>query len=343
MPRPVSNPPNPWESASVEWLGPPPEARLEVFEEEAKSILAENDSPDLWFRYSVNPYRGCQHACAYCYARPTHQYLGFGAGTDFETRIVVKTNAEARLREALARPRWRGEPIVFSGVTDCYQPLEASYGLTRACLQACLEFENPVAIVTKSALVRRDLDLLARLERRAGARLFLSIPFADPALGRAIEPATPSPATRLATLRAAAEAGVPCGVALAPVIPGLNESQIPAVLRAARDAGATRAFLIPLRLPAEVAPVFLERLEAALPGRAAKVRHAVEELRGGKLNEASFGRRMGGHGARWRSTLDLFEVTCRRLGMNADSGEEELRPSSRRQAPSGRQGLLFGD
>ena len=175
MPRRVSNPPNPWASTHVEWLDEPPPVELEVFEEQARSIVAANDSPDVPFRFSVNPYRGCQHACAYCYARPTHQYLGFGAGTDFDARIVVKRNAPALLRRELARKPLRGEWLAFSGVTDPYQPLEASYGLTRACLEECLAARVPVGVVTKGALVRRDADLLSRLARDAGARVFLSL------------------------------------------------------------------------------------------------------------------------------------------------------------------------
>ena len=188
MPQRVSNPPNPWQSSHVEYLGEPPPVELQVYEEEARSILSENDSPDVPFRWSVNPYRGCFHACAYCYARPGHQYLGWGAGTDFDRRIVVKTNAEGLLDDALRRPQWRRELIAFSGVTDCYQPLEASYGLTRRCLQVCLRHANPVAIVTKGALVERDAELLAQIEARARASVFVSVPFADDGQGRAIEP-----------------------------------------------------------------------------------------------------------------------------------------------------------
>ncbi|TDJ70084.1 MAG: radical SAM protein, partial [Planctomycetota bacterium] len=181
MPRLVSNPPNPWATRHVEWLEAPPPVQVEVYEECAKSILARNDSPDVPFRFSLNPYRGCQHACAYCYARPTHQYLGFGAGTDFDSKIVVKTNAAELLRRALAKRSWRREWIAFSGVTDCYQPLEASYGITRACLEVCREFRNPVGIITKSALVRRDVDVLLALDRVADVQVILSIPFADDA------------------------------------------------------------------------------------------------------------------------------------------------------------------
>ncbi len=326
MPRHVSNPPNPWESTAVEWIGPPPAAKLQVFEEEAKSVLNENRSPDIPFRYSVNPYRGCYHACAYCYARPTHQYLGFGAGTDFDTKIVVKTNAAECLRRGFARRGWAGEPVVFSGNTDCYQPLEASYGLTRACLEVCLEFRNPVAVITKSALIQRDVDLLARLARGPGAAAFVSIPFADEKTGRRIEPAACSPRHRFAAVRALAERGVPTGVAIAPVIPGLNDAHIPAVLERAAEAGARSAFLTMLRLPAEVLPVFRERIERAFPERASKIFSALREVRAGKLNEASFGARMRGTGPRWRAIERLFEIHRRRLGLGSTNGVEEIEP-----------------
>ena len=279
MPRRVSNPPNPWSTTEVEWIGEPPPVEIQVFEEEAKSIVASNDSPDVPFRWSVNPYRGCQHACAYCYARNTHQYLGFGAGTDFDSKIVVKRNAPQLLRERLARRGWKGEWIAFSGVTDCYQPLEASYRLTRACLEVCLEFRNPVGVITKSALARRDLDLFEALGRRGGSSVFLSIPFADEATARAIEPWASSPERRFETLGHLSDAGVETGVAIAPVIPGLNESDVPEILTRAREAGATRAFFTLLHLPAEVRPVFEERIRQAFPGRADKVLHGLEEMR----------------------------------------------------------------
>jgi DNA repair photolyase len=321
MPRRVSNPPNPWSSTHVEWLEAPPEARLEVFEEEARSVLAENDSPDVPFRWSVNPYRGCQHACAYCYARATHTYLDFGAGTDFDTKIVVKRNAPEVLRRQLARRSWKRAWIAFSGVTDCYQPLEASYGLTRACLEACLEFQNPVGIVTKSALVRRDVDLLTRFRRFSDPHVFLSIPFADDETARRIEPGVTSPAKRFETLRALSDAGLTTGVALAPLIPGLNDAQLPEILERAREAGARHAFLILLRLTRDVRPVFEERLRARFPGRAAKVLNALDEMRAGQPAGHEFGRRMVGAGPRWQAALDLFALHKRRLGYAEDAVE----------------------
>jgi DNA repair photolyase len=247
MPRRVSNPPNPWRTAHVELLGAAPQVELEVFEEEARSIVAENDSPDIPFRFSVNPYRGCFHACAYCYARPTHQYLDWGAGTDFDRRIVVKTNAAELLREELARGRTGRETIAFSGVTDCYQPLEAHYGLTRACLTACAEFRQPVGIVTKGALIERDVDVLARLGERARAAVTVSIPFADDADGRAIEPFAAPSSRRFETLARLSQAGVDTGIAVAPLIPGLNDHAIPELLERARAAGAKRASMTLLR------------------------------------------------------------------------------------------------
>jgi len=336
--RPVRNPPNPWLSEHVELLGEPPAATLEVHEERGRSIVAENDSPDVPFRFSVNPYRGCQHACAYCYARPSHELLGWGAGTDFDTRIVVKLNAPELLESKLASRGWTRELIAFSGVTDCYQPLEASYELTRRCLQACLRHRQPVAVITKSALVRRDAELLAGLERASRAVVFVSIGFVDEEQARLIEPFAPPPAVRLATIEHLARAGVPTGVLVAPVIPGLNDEQVAEILRRAAQAGARRAGLVPLRLPAEVAPVFEERLRAALPLRAEHVLSAVREMRGGKLNDPRFGARFGGRGPRWAAIEQLFLMHCRRLGLQlSERGEKEEAPP-----PPDRQGLLFG-
>lgn len=334
-PRRVSNPPNPWASAHVEWLDEPPPVAFEVYEEDAKTIVARNDSPDVGFEHSVNPYRGCQHACAYCYARPTHQVLGFGAGTDFDARIVVKVNAPELLRHELAarRASVAAGALAFSGVTDCYQPLEASYELTRRCLEVCDEFRQPVAVVTKGALVRRDAGLIARMSRRGGAHVTLSIPFARDDDARRIEPFASAPSTRFETLRRLGAAGVPAGVAVAPLIPGLNDWQVPEILERARDAGATSAFLVLLRLPAEVAPVFEERLRAAYPERADKVLDALREMKGGVLNRARFGERMRGEGPRWDAVLQLFRLQCRRLGLEQDVrfGAGEAAPPRPRQ------------
>jgi DNA repair photolyase len=317
-PRRVSNPPNPWSSQHVEWIDAPPLVALEVYEEDAKTILATNDSPDVGFTWSVNPYRGCQHACAYCYARPTHQYLGFGAGTDFDSRIVVKRNAPELLRRELAHRRWRRgrETIAFSGVTDCYQPLEASYELTRRCLEICDEFRHPIAIITKSALIRRDVDWLARMSGRGGAHVTISIPFARDEDGRKIEPLASAPSTRFETIRRLSEAGVKVGVGIAPLIPGLNDSAIAEILERAKAAGATDAFLVLLRLPAEVKPVFAERLREVFPERAEKVLNALRDVREGHLYRSEFGERMRGKGPRWEAIHSLYEAQCRRLGLD---------------------------
>lgn len=311
----VANPPNPWHSTDVDWLGEPPDATLQVFEERARSIVSVSASPDLGRMASINPYRGCYHGCAYCYARPSHQYWGFGAGTDFERKLIVKVNAVELLRAELERPRWTGETITLSGNTDCYQPLESSYRLTRGLLEVCLAYRNPVSIITKSALVRRDVELLAALARDAHAWVTVSIPFADDAMARAIEPWAARPSARFDAVRALASAGVPVGVNIAPVIPGLNDDDIPELLERAHAAGATRAALIALRLPNEVEGVFLDRLRAALPLRAGKVESALKQIRGGKLYDPRFGHRMRGAGPRWDAVQALFDAQVKKLGL----------------------------
>lgn len=345
-PKPVANPPNPWSSTVVEWLEEPPQARLEVFEEEAKSIVSENDSPDVFMRYSVNPYRGCMHACAYCYARPSHQYLGYGAGTDFDRKIVVKTNAPDLLRAHFDRRSWSGGTIVFSGNTDCYQPLEGSYALTRKCLEVCHDYRNPAYVITKSALVRRDVDVFTRLARDARFGITISIPFAEPEMARAIEPYASAPAARFETVRRLAEAGLEVGVNIAPLIPGLNDSQVGEILERAAEAGASRAALMPVRLAAEVLPVFFERLREAYPARVGKVHSALVQIRGGKLNESAFGKRMTGEGARWDAVEALFVTKCRKLGLLPREGEAAESPRAEQDEPStfrrpSAQGVLF--
>lgn len=315
--RTVDNPKNRFERTEVEWEeGEARLALLHVHEEQAKTILSENDSPDLPFRYSINPYRGCQHACAYCYARPSHQYWGFGAGTDFEREIIVKVNAPELLRAAFARPSWQGRAITFSGNTDCYQPLEGRYQLTRQLLALCLEYKNPVVIITKSALITRDIELLAQLAQQARLMVFLSIPFADDAGGRALEPGAAAIHRRFETLRALSDAGIETGVSVSPIIPGLNDEDMAEVLARAHEAGARYAFHTLLRLPAEVKPVFLTRLREALPLRADKVEHAVREMRSGELYDSRFGARMRGAGPRWEAIDKLFQLQCKRLGFN---------------------------
>lgn len=330
--QPVANPPNPWSTTEVEYLEEVPEARLQVFEDHTRTILATNDSPDLGFRWSVNPYRGCFHGCAYCYARPSHEYLSFGAGTDFERKIVVKPQAPALLREALDRPSWAGEVIVFSGVTDCYQPLEASYRLTRGCLEVCAEYRNPVGIITKAPLVERDIDVLTELGRVAHVTIHVSVPLWDPEKARAMEPYVATPQRRIRIIERLAAAGLEVGVNVCPMIPGLGDEDIPAILRAARDAGAVRASCGFLRLPGSVKEVFEQRLRETLPLRAEKVLARIREARGGKMNDSRFGVRHQGQGVYADQVRALFESTAKRLGFNA-VGDPDPRPTSRDGQP----------
>jgi DNA repair photolyase len=321
--RPVSNPPNPWAEGAVEYLEEIPPATLHVFEDHTREIISENDSPDVGFRYSVNPYRGCMHACAYCYARPGHEYLSFGAGTDFESKIVIKPNAGDLLRQAFERPSWKGETLVFSGVTDCYQPLEASLRLTRACLEVCAEYRNPVGIITKGTVIERDLDLLQELQRTADVHVTVSIPFRSAEVARAIEPYVSTPMRRLQIIERLARAGIPVGVNVAPIIPGLNDEELACVLKDATSAGATSAGYVLLRLPGPVKQVFEERLRQSLPLRAERVLHRIRETRGGKLYDSRFGIRGRGEGLYAAAIKALFENTCRRLGLNAERDERK--------------------
>jgi len=321
--RPIGNPPNPWATTDVEYLdGEAPNAGLEVYEDHTRGILAHNDSPDVGFSWSVNPYRGCFHACAYCYARPSHEYLSFGAGTDFERKIVVKKRAPELLREAFDAPKWKGELVVFSGVTDCYQPLEASYRLTRACLDVCVEYRNPAGIITKAPLVERDVDVLQELTRIARASVMVSVPFWDEARARAIEPFVTTPARRIRTIERLASAGVRVGVMVAPIIPGLNDEDMGDVLRAARDAGASHAATTLLRLPGAVRDVFEDRLRASLPLRADRILRRIRETRGGRMNDPRFGSRGTGEGAYAQAIAALFAQTAARLGLSTESHDE---------------------
>ncbi len=338
--RAVANPPNPFESRHRTLLEPPPQVRLEVFEDATRQILSRNDSPDLPFRWSVNPYRGCFHACAYCYARPTHEYWGFGAGTDFDSKIVVKRDAAALLREAFLAPSWQGELLVFSGNTDCYQPLEATYGLTRACLEVCAEFRNPVGLITKGALVARDVEVLRQLHRNAWVQVYFSIPFADTDMARKVEPQAPSPAKRFEAMRTLAQAGIPTALSIAPIIPGLNDGDMPELLRRAREAGAVDATFILLRLAGHVEDVFLERMAQAFPDRIKKIANRLCEVRNGSLTEGRFFKRHEGQGAYWSVIEQLFEAGYRTAGFPLDAVPPV--PQSFRRPPRG-QLALFGE
>jgi DNA repair photolyase len=326
----MENPPNPWLGTEIEWLEPPP-ARVEVFEDASREILSRNDSPDVPFTWSLNPYRGCLHACAYCYARPTHEYLGLGAGTDFDTRVVVKLRAPELLRAAFDRPSWRGETVAFSGATDPWQPLEASLRLTRGCLEVCAAYRNPVCIVTKSVLLLRDVDVLQDLARNARAAVTISLPFLDERRARRLEPFAPSPRRRLAAIERLAAAGLAPGVLVAPVVPGLDD-EIPRVLRAARDAGAVRTGWQLLRLPGSVRPVFERRLREALPEEADRVLHLVRETRGGGAYDSRFHHRERGVGSYAAAIGELFRITARRLGL-AGAEAAPPGPSTFRRPP----------
>jgi DNA repair photolyase len=321
-----------------------PIARLEVIEDATRSILARNDSPDVGFDWSVNPYRGCQHACSYCYARPGHEYLGLGAGTDFDRIIVVKPEAPALLREAFEKRSWAGDFVMFSGVTDCYQPLEASYRVTRGCLEVCAEYRNPCGVITKAPLIERDVDVLQELTRVTDFSVTMSIPFWNVDNARAIEPYVATPQRRMRTVEVLARAGVKVGVNVAPLIPGLADEDVPAILQAARDAGAVRANFVYLRLPGAVAQVFPERLRAALPLRAEKVLSRIREARGGKLYDARFGARQVGEGPYAQAAMALFDATAKRLGLAtgcASKGASEAPTTFRRPPKRGEQLGLF--
>ena len=302
-----------WDSAHLENES---RRKIEYLPDATQSIVSENHSPDIPFRYSINPYRGCAHGCAYCYARPTHEYLGFNAGLDFETKVMVKHDAPRLLSEFLNRRQWQGDELVFSGVTDCYQPAERTYRLTRACLELARECRQAIGIVTKNALVARDIDILADLAQKQLVHVFLSITTLDPELARDMEPRTSIPAARLRAVQMLAEAGIPVGVMVAPVIPGLNDVEIPAILEAAAAAGARTANYILLRLPLTVEPVFLEWLERTQMPRAARIVGRVRETRDGKLSSSTWGERMSGQGEIAQQIRQMFHRFNRKHGLD---------------------------
>lgn len=315
----ATNPPNRFERFHVDrsgWHDPDdPGPRTELLTDRARSILVRNDSPDVGFDVGINPYRGCEHGCAYCYARPNHEYMGLSAGLDFESRIFVKHEAPVLLREALMKPSWRPEPIMMSGVTDCYQPVERRLRITRRCLEVLAEFRNPVGITTKSYLVTRDVDLLGELAARGAAAVVLSITSLRDEIQRSLEPRASSPARRLGAIRVLADAGIPVGVNVAPVVPGLTDHEIPAILEAAADAGATFANYIMLRLPHGVKEVFTDWLEACVPERKEKVLSRLRDLRGGKLYDGRYAVRGRGEGPFAEQVRSLFGVSRDRFGL----------------------------
>jgi len=316
----VSNPKNRFES--IERVPEPPEDSDEIsspqtqfFPDSSKSIIAYNESPDVGFDASVNPYRGCEHGCVYCYARPTHEYLGFSAGLDFETKIMVKDDAPELLRKELSSPKWKPQLVSLSGNTDCYQPVEKHKQLTRRCLEIFLEFRNPVVIVTKNHLVTRDIDVLAELARFDCIGVTLSLTTLDHQLASLMEPRASRPARRLEAIGKLADAGVPVGYLQAPMIPGLTDSEAPAIAMAAAKAGATFAGYVALRLPFAVKELFEHWLDRHYPAKTGKILHRLREIRGGKLNDPNFSSRMRGVGIYAEQMAKLFALARKKSGI----------------------------
>ena len=340
----VSNPPNRFEEIHLErsddWN---PDEELapstRLFRDQTKTILSYNDSPDIGFEVSLNPYRGCEHGCIYCYARPTHEYLGFSAGLDFESKIMVKEDAPELLRQEFSSAKWKPRVVAMCGVTDCYQPVERKLKLTRRCLEVFGEFRNPVCIVTKNHLVTRDIDLLSELARHQAAAVYVSVTTLDPALTPKMEPRASLPAHRLAAIRALRDAGVPVGVMVAPVIPALTDHEMPAIIAAAVSAGAQSAGYVTLRLPFAVGPLFEAWLTQYFPTKQEKVLQRIRALRGGKINDANFGTRMTGEGIFAEQIEKLFEVACRKAGI---LGRRTQLSTAAFRAPGGAQLSLFG-
>jgi DNA repair photolyase len=328
--------------ADVDWSDVPeadrPAPRTEIYRDASRTVITRNDSPDIPFSVSLNPYRGCEHGCAYCYARPYHEYLGLSAGLDFETKIIAKPDAPQRLRAELASRRWTPQTLALSGVTDPYQPVERKLRITRRCLEVLAECRHPVAIVTKNHLVTRDIPLLSELARHRAASVYLSITTLDAELARRLEPRTAAPAARLRAVAELSQAGILVGVLIAPVIPGLTDHELPAILRAAAQAGATFAGMAPVRLPGAVQELFVQWLADHCPDRRAKVLQQIRALRGGRLNDTVFGRRMTGEGLLADQLGQLFAVACRRAGLQ--HGGPALSSAAFRR-PAGPQGELW--
>jgi DNA repair photolyase len=324
----AANPANRFEPIDLEldrdWFDELPEEdrpspKTQFLRDSTRTIIATNESPDVGFTHSINPYRGCEHGCIYCYARPTHEYLGLSAGLDFESKIFVKEDAPQLLARELASRIWKPTCISMSGVTDPYQPIERKLGLVRRCLQVLRDFRNPVGIVTKNHNVTRDADVLAEMAKLSAAIVFISVTTLDPALTAKLEPRTSVPARRLAAIEALSQAGIPVGVLTAPVIPGLTDHELPAILSAAAKAGARYAGFVPLRLPGAVAPLFERWLTDHFPDRKDKVLNRVRSIRSGKLNDPNFGSRMHGEGEFADHTAHLFALGCKKAGISGES------------------------
>jgi DNA repair photolyase len=344
------NPSNRFERLHVDregWTDPDdPAPETVLLDDATRSLLARNESPDVGFDLGINPYRGCEHGCVWCYARPTHEYLGFSAGLDFETKLLVKREAPRLLREALTSPGWKPQPIMLSGNTDAYQPVERRLRITRRCLEVLAELRNPVAVTTKSYLVTRDVDLLAELASHRAAAVTLSITTLRNDLQRVMEPRAPTPARRLGAIRVLAAAGIPVGVNVAPVVPGLTDHELPAIMEAAAEAGAMWAGYIVLRLPHGVKELFERWLEQHFPERREKVLNRVRELRRGRLYDSRYSVRGRGEGPWAKQLRALFDLSRARLGLDGPpvlSTEAFVRSQVRRdRRPEKTQIDLFG-
>ena len=307
-----------WASAPEDGESEPPPLKTTVRIVPARTIISRNDSPDIPFTQSINPYQGCEHGCVYCYARPTHAYLDLSPGLDFETKLFAKPNAAALLRGELAARGYRCEPIALGANTDPYQPIEREWKITRSVLEVLAACDHPLTITTKGVLIERDLDLLAPMAAKGLVRVFVSIAMLDRELARKLDPRAPSPQRRLQVIKALRDAGVPVGVNVAPVIPQLTDRDLEAILDAAAAAGARHAAWTMLRLPLEVAPLFRDWLDVHYPLRAAHVMSLVRQIRGGKDNESRFGTRMGGQGEFADLIRRRFALACKRLDLNTD-------------------------
>jgi DNA repair photolyase len=282
----------------------------------ARTLIRDNDSPDVGFRFSINPYRGCEHGCAYCYARPGHETLGMNAGIDFETKVLVKHDAVKLLRKELNNPRWQCEPIMLSGVTDCYQPAERRFKLTRGILEVLLEAKQPICMITKNSLILRDLDIIRQLAAENLISVAISITTLDAELARTLEPRTATPAARLRAVRELSAAGVPVRAMLAPLVPGLTDSEVPAILEAAAEAGARAAGFVMLRLPFAVAPIFMAWLKEHRPLAAERIESLIRQMRGGKLYDSKWGARMVGHGPYAEGIEKTFDLFVKKLQLD---------------------------
>ena len=292
-----------------------PRRETQFYRDVTKTIIARNDSPDVGFETSVNPYRGCEHGCIYCFARPTHEYLGMSAGLDFESKIMVKSDAAKLLEAELSSPKWQPQVVVMSGVTDPYQPIERKLRITRSCLEVLAKFRNPVAMITKNRLVTRDIDVLGQLASDNAAAVNISVTSLDPEVQRVMEPRTSSPSARLEAMAALHEAGIPVGVMVAPIVPGLTDHEVPRIVEACAKAGAQFAGYTIVRLPWAIAPLFEHWLDEHFPEKKEKVLSRIRHIRNGKINDPRWGFRTKGEGIFAEQIRSMFEVSCRRFGI----------------------------